>query len=70
MRQVSSDQLCDFAAIYDEDVELVSVTRPQASSCETASKRLIGSRQIPQMRWMQTADDPGVAASALPTTID
>lgn len=69
MRQVMGDQLCDFAAIYDEDVELISVTRPQASACETLAKQLIDSRQIPQLRWIQAANDPNASGSALPPTI-
>ena len=47
MRQVVSHQLEDFAAIYEEDVELVSVARAQASDCETAAKRLVDTRQVP-----------------------
>lgn len=70
MRQVIGDQLCDFAAIYAEDVELVSVTRPHARTCETLSRRLISSRQAHQLRWLQAANDPDATASALPTTID
>ena len=70
MRQVIGDQLGDFAAIYDEDVEIVSVARPQARTCETLAKRLIRSRQIPQLRWIQPADDPEAPASELPATID
>ena len=70
MRQVISNQLEDFAAIYDDNVELVSVSRPQAGSCETLSKRLIQSRQIPQLRWVQAVGDPGASDGALLTTID
>ena len=70
MRQVISDQLGDFAAIYDEDVEIVSVTHPQANTCEALSKQLIRSRQVPRLRWVQPADDPEAPASQLPATID
>ncbi len=70
MRQVSGDQLGDFAAIYDEDVELISVTRPQAGACEAVSERLISSRQAPELRWMQTAGDRDASANALPGTLD
>ncbi len=70
MRQVISGQLGDFAAIYDEDVEIVSVARPQASACEALSKRLIRSRQVPQLRWVQAADDPEAPANELPGTVD
>ncbi|MYD97774.1 MAG: DUF1826 domain-containing protein [Gammaproteobacteria bacterium] len=70
MRQVIGDQLGDFAAIYDEDVEVVSVTRPQARTCEALAERLVRSRQVPQLRWVQSADDPVAPASELPSTID
>ena len=69
MRQVSSKALCDFAAIYDDDVELVSVARPQADISETVLKRVISSRQVPQLRWLQAANDPGATANALPASI-
>ena len=70
MRQVISDQLGDFAALYDEDVEVVSVTRPQASTCETLAKRLIRSRQALRLQWVQPVDDPDATASQLPATTD
>ena len=69
MRQVNGGQLGDFAAIYDDDVEVVSVTRPQTDACEALAKRLIRSRQVPQLRWVQPADDPNAPASELPATI-
>ena len=70
MRQVIGGQLGDFAAIYDEDVEVVSVTRPQARTCEALAERLVRSRQVPQLRWVQRADDPETPANELPATID
>ena len=70
MRQVLSDQLSDFAAIYEENVEIVSITRPQANACEVLSKRLIQSRQIPELRWIQQVGDRDASACALPSRID
>ena len=70
MRQVIGDQLGDFASIYDEDVEVVSVSRPQASTCEVLAEHLIRSRQVPRLRWIQSADDPKAPARVLPATID
>ncbi len=70
MRQVIGGQLGDFAAIYDEDVEIVSVARPSASTCEALSQRLIRSRQVSQLRWIQLVDDPEASADALPVTVD
>ena len=69
MRQVISGQLGDFAAIYDEDVEIVSVARPQAGTCEALSERLIRSRQVPHLRWIQPADDPEAPVRELPAAI-
>lgn len=70
MRQIVSAQLGDFAKIYDEDVELVSVTRPTARTCEALAKRLVRSRQVPRLRWVQSADDLDAPAKMLPSTID
>ena len=70
MRQVIGGDPGDFAAIYDEDVEIVSVTRPQARTYEGLAERLIRSRQVPQARWVQPADDPEAPASELPTILD
>ena len=70
MRQVIGSQLGDFAAIYDEDVEIVSVARPQAGTYEGLAERLIRSRQVPQARWIQPADDPEAPASELPATLE
>ena len=70
MRQVIGGELGDFAAIYDGDVEIVSVTRPQARTYEGLAERLIRSRQVPQARWVQPADDPEAPASELPAILD
>ena len=70
MRQIVSDQLGDFAKIYDEDVELVSVRRSKERTCEALAKRLVRSRQVPRLRWVQAADDLEAPAKMLPSTID
>ena len=70
MRQVIGNQPSDFAAIYDEDVELVSVARPQAGGCATLAKLLIGSHQAPSLRWTQAVNDPAAGEEALPATIN
>ena len=70
MRQVTGGQLGDFAAIYDDDVEIVSVARPKARTCEAHARRLIRSRHVPQLRWVQAADDREAPANELPATID
>ena len=70
MRQVLGDRLGDFAAIYDQDVEIVSVTRSQAEECEALADRLIRSRQVPELRWVQSVSDSDASARTLPETID
>ena len=70
MRQVVSDALGDFSAIYDEDVEVVCVTRPQASTCKTFADQLISARQVPQLRWVQAANDPDAPSKVLPDHIN
>ncbi len=70
MRTVTGDQLGDFAAIYEADVELVSVSRPQWQTCEALSKRLIDTRQVPTLRWVQAANDADGADNVLPPTVE
>ncbi len=70
MRLVTSDQPGDFSAIYDEDVELISVSRPQAASCEALARLFISSRQAPRLRWIQAPGSIAGAEDALPATID
>ena len=70
MRQVTGGQLGDFAAIYDDDVEIVSVARPEATAREAFARRLIRARHVPQLRWVQAADDAEAPANELPATVD
>lgn len=70
MRYLSSDQAGDFAAIYDEDVELVSVARPDSASLEALAEQLVASRQIVQAQWEQAAGDSDAPLAALSTTTD
>ena len=70
MRQVTGSQLGDFAAFYDDDVEIVSVARAEARTCEAYARRLIRSRHVPQLRWVQAADDREAPANELPATLD
>lgn len=70
MRRVTSDRISDLAAIYDDDVELVSVNRAQAGSREAAARRFISARQSPQLRWMQDRGNGEAPAGPLPKTVD
>lgn len=69
MRAVLGEHLTDFTAIYDEDVELVIVTDPQAERSESISKCLVESRQALSFRWVQTTGDMNAPDHALPATI-
>ena len=70
MRNVLSDNLGDFVAIYDEDVELVSVKRPEADTFVSAAERLMTSRHGVQAQWTQAANDTGAAERALGAAFD
>jgi len=65
MRHLSSDQLGDFAAIYEEDVELVSVARPQPTTLDRLAERLFARRQLIHAQWEQAAGDLDAPVSAL-----
>ena len=73
MHSLLSDRTGDFAAIYDEDVELVSVVRPASASIDALAERLFASRQDVQSQWEQAvgdADSPLVALSMLQIDAD
>ena len=46
MQHILSDQITDFTAIYDENVELVSVTRPISEELEYFADRMFASRRV------------------------
>lgn len=70
MRQVISDQLGDFATIYEENLEIVSVARPQARNFVALARQLIHSHQFLRLQWVQPADSPDAPKNELPSTID
>lgn len=70
MRHLSSNRLGDFAAIYEEDVELVSVARPPSASLDRLAEHLFARRQVVHAQWEQAPDDKGTAVSMLTTTIE
>ncbi len=65
MRHLVSSQLADFAGIYEEDVELISVTRPRSTAIETIAERLLAPPQALQAQWEQAAGAPDAAQAAL-----
>ena len=70
MSYLLSDQTGDFAAIYDEDVELVSVARPASLSLEALAEQWSVSRQIVQAQWEQAAGDFDAPLAALSVATD
>ncbi len=70
MRYLLSDQASDFAAIYDEDVELVSVARPASAYLEALAGQLFASRQIVQAQWEQAAGDSDAPLATLSMVLD
>ena len=70
MQCLLSDRTGDFAAIYDEDIELVSVARPPSGSLDAFAEHLFASRQSVQTQWEQAARDPDAPLAALSRSID
>ena len=70
MHCVLSDRSGDFAAIYDEDVELVSVARPASGSLDALAEHLFASRQTVQTQWEQAAHDADAPSATLSECID
>lgn len=65
-----SDRIGDFAAIYDEDVELVSVSRPASVSLDALAEHLFASRQDVRIEWEQAGRDADAPLAALSMSID
>ena len=70
MHSLLSDRTGDFAAIYDESVELVSVARPASGSLDALAEHLVASRQHVQTQWEQAARDADAPLAALSRSID
>lgn len=70
MHCLLSDRTGDFAAIYDEDVELVSVTRPPSSSLNALAEHLFVSREDVQTQWEQAPGDADAPLAALSMSIE
>lgn len=70
MRYLLTDQIRDLAAIYDDDVELVSVARANSDALAEIADRLFPSHPPLKLRWTQAAGDSDAPVSALPPAID
>jgi len=69
MQHLLSDQIEDFAAIYDEDIEIVSVSRPMTNQCAAVASELVQSRQVPSARWVQEVGNSDALVTALPVAV-
>ena len=70
MRHLVGDDLGDFAAFYDTDVELVSVARPESKALTALATQLSASRQVVEAQWEQAHDDADAPARALSPQIE
>ena len=70
MHCLLSDRAGDFAAIYDENVELVSVARPASGSLDALAEHLFASRRDVQTQWEQAARDADAPMAALSESVD
>jgi len=70
MRHINSEEITDFSAIYDEDVEMISVSRPRSSELEELASRLFYSRSVIETQWTQGVDNSDAPQDALRAYID
>ena len=69
MQHVLSDQITDFTAIYDENIELVSVTQPKLEQLECFSDQIFMSRKVVELQWQQPPLDIELPARELRAAI-
>ncbi len=70
MRHLFSDHVVDFSAIYDDDVELVSIERPKSSVLDSLADNLFSSRKVLDLHWEQAANDAHAPFSVLKDAIE
>ena len=66
MRHLSSERVGDFAAIYDEDVELISVDRSRSDALEDLKAQVFSLPYLVQARWEQGPGGADSTAAATP----
>ncbi|MAM82164.1 MAG: hypothetical protein CMP89_15615 [Gammaproteobacteria bacterium] len=69
MQQILSDQISDFTSIYDEDVELVSISRPGSPSLERFANDLFAARRVLELRWQQPALNADLTKKHIDSTV-
>ena len=70
MKSITSNQLSDFADIYLDDIELISVDMPNSDDIEYLSRQFIKSRQDLKLQWVLELEDKKSIDYALPKSIE
>ncbi len=70
MKHLTSDQLADFSAIYEDDVELVSVSGRPLEAFGDLSRWLNASRRELRAQWVQTVAGADESATAMASVVD
>ena len=69
MKSITSNQLSDFADIYLDDIELISIDIPNSDDIEYLSRQFIKSRQDLKLQWVLELEDKKSIDYALPKSI-
>lgn len=70
MRHVLTDHVGDFTAIYDEDVELISVARPASEPNPETAGRLVPAHRNLQEHWTQSPGDDRAITDRLSASLE
>lgn len=70
MRHINSEQITDFSALYDENVEMISVSRPPSTELEGLANHLFDARSVIETQWLQEVSDEDAPRRALQTSIE
>ena len=73
MKTIFSDQISDFSSIHLDDVEVISIARPDFHIIEECSLQFLQTRKTLKLQWEQDLEDDSYIQSALsesmPTTL-
>ncbi|MBL6689273.1 MAG: DUF1826 domain-containing protein [Pseudomonadales bacterium] len=70
MRHLTHSDIAAFGAVYEEDVELISVVRSRSNELEDLAKMLFSSRAVIETQWIQDAGDSDAPCKMLQSYID
>ena len=69
MKSIFSDQLSDFSKIHLDDVEVISIARPNFNILEDSSFKFLQTRQSLKLQWMQDVEDDNCIESTLTESV-